>query len=89
MPYTIVRRFEKAVAEYAGSKYAVAVSSCSNAIFLCCHYLKVGLVYIPKHTYPSVPASIKHAGGSVIWTDEKWKGIYQLYPYLIYENLGR
>ena len=34
-PYYIVDEFEKTIASLAGSKYAVAVDSCTNAIFLC------------------------------------------------------
>ena len=34
-PYTIVDEFERTIANIAGSKYAIAVDSCSNAIFLC------------------------------------------------------
>ena len=30
-----VDRFEEVIAEYAGSKYAIATDSCTNAIFLC------------------------------------------------------
>ena len=33
-PWDIVDAFEDKVAGYAGSKYAVAVDSCTNAMFL-------------------------------------------------------
>ena len=33
-----VDRFEEIIAEYAGSKYAVAVDSCTNALFLSMKY---------------------------------------------------
>lgn len=85
--YEIVDSFEKRVAEYVGSKYAVAVDSCTNALFLSCFYLNVKKVKIPKRTYVSVPCSIIHAGGSVEFADEDWieKGYYQLDPYPIYD----
>ena len=35
-----VETFEKLVADYSGSKYAVAVDSCTNAIFLSVKYCK-------------------------------------------------
>lgn len=38
-PYKIVSDFEQAIAEYAGSKYAVAVESCTAAIFLSLMYV--------------------------------------------------
>ena len=71
-PYEIVKKFEEEVALYAGSKYAVAVDSCTNALFLCCKYLDVDEVEIPKKTYVSVPCSIIHPGGKVKYREEKW-----------------
>jgi len=86
-PYQIVEQFEEEVASFAGSKYAVTVDNCTNAIFLCCKYLKVESVSIPKKSYPSVPCSIIHAGGKVSFTDRDWKdkGFYRLEPYPIYD----
>ena len=51
-PFDTVRGFENALAEYSGSKYAVAVDSCTSALLLACAYLKVEEVTIPKRTYP-------------------------------------
>lgn len=87
-PYKIVNDFEEAIAEYAGSKYAVAVESCTAAIFLSLIYSDVNgkWVSIPKHTYPGVPCSIIHAGGKVHFTDEDWKGAYELYPFKIVDG---
>ena len=73
-PYKIVKMFEEEVAHYAGSPYAVSVNSCTNAIFLCCKYLKVQEVTIPKNTYLSVPQSIMQAGGDVNFEYIKWEG---------------
>lgn len=88
-PYKIVQMFEEEVAHYAGSKYAVSVDSCTNAIFLASYYCDVDEVTIPKHTYLSVPMSIIHAGGTVKFSDEHWSGIYQLKPYPIYDSAKR
>lgn len=84
--YKVVRDFEKTMAQYVGSKYAIAVDSCTNALFLCCHYLKVQQVTIPSKTYISVPCSIIHAGGSVSFENIQWTGSYQLKPYPIYDS---
>lgn len=85
-PYKIVDDFEKTIAEYCGSKYAVAVESCTAAIFLSLKYLNpLGEITIPKHTYPSVPTSIIHAGAKVAWSDEPWEGEYQLKPWSIWD----
>jgi len=87
--YHIVDTFEQAVAEYAGARYGVAVSSCTNAIFLCCMYSRVNWVHMPKYTYPGVAQSIKHAGGKLAFTNEAWSGVYKLRPYEIYDSALR
>ena len=88
-PYKIVKMFEDEVANYTGAPYAVSVDSCTNSLFLCCKYLNVEKVTIPRHTYLSVPMSIMHAGGEVIFETLHWNGIYQLKPYPIYDSAKR
>jgi dTDP-4-amino-4,6-dideoxygalactose transaminase len=88
-PYKIVQMFEEEIADYTGSPYAVAVDNCTDALFLCCLYLKVQEVIIPKKTYLSVPQSIMSSGGKVTFEDLEWKGIYQLKPYPIYDSARR
>jgi len=92
-PFKVVQMFEEEVADYAGSKYAVSVDSCTNALFLCCKYLNVSDVTIPSKTYLSVPQSIIHSGGNVIFdkreSTNNWTGIYQLKPYEIYDSAKR
>lgn len=92
-PFKIVRMFEEEIAEYAGSKYAVSVDSCTNALFLCCKYLAVKEVTIPCKTYLSVPMSIIHSGAKVVFdknpSTNHWNGIYQLKPYPIYDSAKR
>ena len=90
-PYKIVRMFEEEIANYTGAPYAVSVDSCTNALFLACYYHKVAQVIIPSKTYLSVPQSIIHAGGEVIFDKRSyvndWKGMYQLKPYPIWMQL--
>jgi len=92
-PYKIVKMFEEEIAYYTGSPYAISVDSCTNALFLCCNYLKVKEVTIPSKTYLSVPMSIINAGGEVIFdktpATNHWVGIYQLKPYPIYDAAKR
>ena len=92
-PYKIVQMFEEEVALYTGAPYAISVDSCTNALFLTCKYLQVNEVTIPSKTYLSVPMSIIHSGGEVIFdTTPKtnhWIGIYQLKPYPIYDAAKR
>lgn len=88
-PFKVVEMFEEAIAKYAGSKFACAVDSCTNALTLCCDYMMVGLTTIPKHTYVSVPQSIINAGGTVRFCDDDdWQkdGYYELIPYQIYDS---
>jgi dTDP-4-amino-4,6-dideoxygalactose transaminase len=92
-PFRIVQMFEEEVADYTGSPYAVAVDSCTNALFLVCKYLEVKEVTIPSQTYLSVPMSIIQAGGEVVFDKtpktNHWSGIYQLKPYPIYDSAKR
>src|SRR3990172_1246007 len=43
-PYDVVRGFEEALAEYTGADFAVAVDSCTAAIFLACVFHQVETV---------------------------------------------
>ena len=88
-PYLIVDEFERTIAAWAGSKYAVAVESCTAALFLACIRHNVKEVEIPKYTYPGVPCSIINAGGTVKFRDEDWSGVYELKPYKIYDGALR
>ena len=88
-PYKIVKMFEETVADYCGSRYAVSTDNCTDALLLCCEYLGVEDVTIPARTYLSVPQSIMHAGGTVKFKDYRWKGVYQLEPYPIWDAAKR
>jgi dTDP-4-amino-4,6-dideoxygalactose transaminase len=88
-PYKIVEMFEEEISDYTGSPFAIALDNCSDALFLCCLYLKVSEVTIPKKTYLSVPQSIINSGGNVKFEDIDWSGIYQLKPYPIYDSARR
>jgi dTDP-4-amino-4,6-dideoxygalactose transaminase len=88
-PYKIVEMFEEEIAEYTGAPYAVALDNCTDALFLCCTYLKVQYVTIPKKTYLSVPQAVMASGGKVSFDDTEWEGLYQLRPYPIYDSARR
>ena len=92
-PYKVVQMFEEEVAEYTGAPYAVAVDSCTNAIFLCLMYHKEYRMYdtivVPKRTYLSVPMSVIHAGYDPLFMDIDWSGIYQLKPLNVYDAAKR
>lgn len=84
-----VRQFEQTVAAFAGSKYGVAVDSCTNALFLCLKYLDSGWISIPSRTYVSVPMMIIHAGAWLNFDDRKWTGVYELSPEKIVDGACR
>lgn len=72
--------FEEKIASYAGSKYAVACDSNSNAIRLVLHYLGVvdERIDIPARTYVSVPNQILLSGNTPRFVDKEWEGHYYL-----------
>ena len=92
----IIEAFEATIAEYAGAKYGVAVSSGTNAIFLCLQLLKYeyglrdyDVITIPKRTYISVPCSIKNCKLEIKFDDIEWSGLYQLKPTDIWDSTVR
>lgn len=96
--FDVVRQFEEAMAAYTGAPYAVAVDTCTAALFLCLKYNRVDLgpaVALPRHTFISVPNSVIHAGGRIKWFDDvpdwpnyqgKCVGSYMLRPYQIWDS---
>ena len=88
--WDVVDVFEKKVAQYAGSKYAVATDSCTNSLFLSLKYLNAsGKIEVPKKTYLSVPGVVIHAGCEVEFVDKEWKGCYRLNPYPVIDGATR
>ena len=87
MPYEVTRRFEAALCEYTGARYAVAVNSCTAALLLALLWWKKSnvlrecinpVVGLPRKTYVSVACAAKLAGYTIDWRDETWSGAYQL-----------
>ena len=89
-PTEVVDIFEKKVADFCGSKFAVAVDCCSNAIFLILKYINnPQKVKIPYFTYASVPMQILHAGYEFEFVDKQWSGTYKLDPLDVWDFAGR
>ena len=92
-----VEFFEDIVAEYAGSRYAVAVDSCTNALFLSMMYYRAtsssipkgNIIEVPKRTYISLPMQAIHAGFSVEFVDGYWTGAYRLNPLPVIDSAQR
>ena len=86
----VVDIFEKKIAEYSGSKYAVSVDNCTNALFLCLKWLKANeTITIRVKTWCSDPCTIKHAGCNIKFEDREWSGAYQLKPFPIWDGAVR
>jgi len=81
-PYKVVREFEEALCKYTGAPHAVAVDSCTNALFLCMTLRanEAMTVGIPKRTYAGVAQAARNAGYRIIWRDVHWVGRYELQP---------
>ena len=88
-PHQATKDFERALAAYCGAPHAVAVTSCTSALLLCCVLLKVETVSLPRFTYIGVGQSVLNAGGRVTFRDEAWRGEYQLLPYPIWDCARR
>lgn len=78
MSFEIVSEFEKAIAEFFGSPYAVAVDSCTHGIELCLRYTKETKINVPKRTYLSVPFLAEKMGLEREWRDEEWEDYYTI-----------
>jgi len=86
-PGEVITMFEKKVATFAGSKYAVATDSCSHALFLSLKYLKAcETITIPSCTYISVPMQIIHSGCKVAFNNINWQNKYQLSPLPLWDG---
>ena len=82
--FDVVTQFEEALCEYTGSTFAVTVDSCTNALALCFHWLRLNddttTVVLPKHTYVGVLQAARNAGFKVKFRDLEWKGAYPIDP---------
>src|SRR3990167_4839871 len=95
--YQVTADFEQALCNYTGARFAVAVNSCTAALLLAVQWDLLDRwgrgpypnVKIPKHTYVSVPMSIIHAGARPYFSDEAWRGAYQLKPLPVWDCARR
>jgi dTDP-4-amino-4,6-dideoxygalactose transaminase len=87
--FGVVDEFEGRVAEYSGSKYAIAVDCCTSALFLCFKYVLAKRVICPARTYVSVPMAVIHSGAELEFEDFDWKGVYQLKPHPVFDGAKR
>ncbi len=83
MSFELVGSFEKEIAEFFGSKHAVAVDCCTHAIELCLYLEQTKKIFVPKRTYISVPLLSKKLNINLEWNEIEWKNFYYLTPEII------
>lgn len=83
-PRDLIDIFEKKVAAFAGSKFAVATDCCTHAMELSLRYLiEIGeikdyTVKIPKNTYISLPQMLRRLGFNIEFLSFVWTGCYYI-----------
>lgn len=77
--FEIVDAFENALCEYTGAPHAVAVDSCTNALYLALKWWGEA-VTIPAHTYVGVVQAARNAGVPYTLIEDKWVGSHRLAP---------
>jgi len=76
--FELVQQFEKEIASFFGSPFAVAVDSCTHGIELALRYLKVKKISVPTRTYLSVPFLANKMNIELEWRDESWIDYYHV-----------
>jgi len=78
MNFETVTNFEKKIAEFFGSPFAVAVDSCTHGVELCLRYHNVKSINVPKQTYISIPFLAKKLNLGLEWRTQNWKDFYYI-----------
>lgn len=78
MSFEVVEEFERQIASFFGSPYAVAVDCCTHAIELCLRHQNTKKYSTPKQTYISIPFLSRKLNIDFEWRDEEWKDFYYL-----------
>ena len=81
----IVEQFEKEIAKFFGSPYAVAIDCCTHAIELCLRYTNADNITIPTRTYISIPFLAMKLNLNWEWKEEEWSDYYLIGNTNIYD----
>ena len=76
--FDVVTKFEKRIANFFGSPYAVAVDCCTHGIELCLRLSETQTIEVPRHTYISVPFLADKLNIKLEWKIDNWKDYYSL-----------
>lgn len=80
MSFESVKIFEEKIADFFGSKYAVAFDSCTHGIEASLHLKKIKTISVPKRTYISIPFLAKKMDIGLEWREEVWQDYYEVAP---------
>ena len=80
MSFESVKVFESKIAEFFGSKYAVAFDSCTHGIEAALYLKGIKEINVPKRTYISIPFLARKLNIKLRWRDEDWNEYYELAP---------
>lgn len=78
MSFEVVSEFEKKVADFFGSSYAIAVDSCTHGIELCLRYEEFSKITVPTRTYISIPFLSNKLNIEMEWSEDEWQDYYYL-----------
>ena len=73
-----VGNFERAIADFFGSPFAVAVDSCTHGVELALRYNNAQTISVPKRTYLSIPFLSYKMDLDLEWRDEDWIDYYYI-----------
>jgi dTDP-4-amino-4,6-dideoxygalactose transaminase len=78
MSFETITVFENKLASFFGSKYAIAVDSCTHGIELCLRYTESKKINVPKRTYLSIPFLAEKLNINREWKEEEWNDFYYI-----------
>jgi len=78
MSFSVIEKFEREVAKFFGSPYAVAVDCCTHGVELCLRYTEAKEIEVPKRTYISIPFLANKLGIDLVWKDDSWTDYYYI-----------
>lgn len=85
-----IELFEERLCEYTGAPFAVAVDSCTHAIFLSLHVQRLTgtgfwTITLPTNTYLSVPMTLRNMHFKIDFRHDLWEGHYQIGKTKVYD----
>ena len=89
MGFNTLFKFEQALAEYTGARFAVVTDCCTHAIELCMRLDEVKATSFTAYTYLSIPQLMRNLNIDFTMTDEQWIGEYQFHGTNIWDSARR